>query len=74
MFQFYCSFIYIHIEVLRQILFLHIVHFQVVKEGSVGAIFVFSFTDRSSFEEIDHQLSRVAHPNSNICPIVIGMK
>lgn len=49
-------------------------YFKVAKEGAAGAVFVFSFTDRNSFEEIDLQLSRISHPNSNICPIVIGMK
>ena len=47
---------------------------KVAKEGATGAIFVFSFVDQSSFEEVDHQLSRLAHPNSTVCPIVIGMK
>ena len=47
---------------------------KVAKEGATGAIFVFSFVDRSSFEEVDHQLSRLAHPNATVCPIVIGMK
>ena len=45
-----------------------------MKEGATGAIFVFSFTDRGSFEDIDQQLSRINHPNINVCPIVIGMK
>lgn len=45
-----------------------------IKEGATGAIFVFAFTDRSSFEEVAQQLSRINHPNTNVCPIVIGMK
>ena len=47
---------------------------KVIKEGATGAIFVFAFTDRSSFEEVAQQLSRINHPNTNVCPIVIGMK
>ena len=47
---------------------------KVIKEGAGGTILVFSFSDRGSFEDVDQQLSRINHPNTNICPIVIGMK
>lgn len=46
----------------------------VCKQDSSGALFVFSFTDKSSFEDLDAQLSRYIHPNSPVCPIVVGMR
>lgn len=46
-----------------------------IKQGAAAVLLVFSFTDRSSFEEVDSHLSKVVvHPNSSVCPIVIGMR
>ncbi len=44
----------------------------VCREGAVGALFVFSFTDRGSFEELDPQLARLS--GGDVCPLVVGTR
>ena len=47
------------------------------QEGAVGALFVFSFTNKSSFEELDAALSRLSHSASasgDVCPLVVGTR
>uniref|UniRef100_T1JBK2 Ciliogenesis and planar polarity effector 2 n=1 Tax=Strigamia maritima TaxID=126957 RepID=T1JBK2_STRMM len=44
------------------------------KEDLDALIFVFSFTDRSSFEEIPQQLSKIFQPTERPCPIIFGTR
>lgn len=37
-------------------------------------IFLFSFVDKSSFEEVSHQITRYSGPKDNTCKLVIGTK
>jgi len=46
----------------------------VCRQGAVGGLHVFSFTDKTSFEEINSQLAKLSHPNSGVCSIVVGTK
>ena len=43
----------------------------------MGALFVFSFTNKSSFEEVDAALSRLSHSSTasgDVCPLVVGTR
>ena len=43
----------------------------------MGALFVFSFTNKSSFEEVDAALSRLSHSSAasgDVCPLVVGTR
>ena len=43
----------------------------------MGALFVFSFTNKSSFEEVDTALSRLSHSSTasgDVCPLVVGTR
>jgi len=49
----------------------------VCQEGAVGALFVFSFTNKSSLEEVDAALSRLSHASTasgDVCPLVVGTR
>lgn len=48
--------------------------YPVCKEGADGALVVFSFTDRASWEELPGLVQRTAQPQDNITPIVVGTK
>lgn len=48
---------------------------QVCQEGAIGCIFVFSFADISSLDEVDAALTRLAQSVvSDVCPIVVGTR
>ena len=43
----------------------------------MGALFVFSFTNKSSFEEVDVALSHLSHSSTasgDVCPLVVGTR
>ena len=42
------------------------------RENADGGIFVFSFSDRNGFEDLDTHLTKVTQSLSNVCPIVVG--
>jgi len=46
--------------------------FPACKEGALGVLPVFSFTDRSSWEDIPDLIQRNVQPTDTITPIVIG--
>lgn len=45
-----------------------------MKEGADGVIFFFSMVDRSSFEDIAQQMSRILDDQANLCKLVIATK
>ncbi|XP_062449159.1 ciliogenesis and planar polarity effector 2 [Rhea pennata] len=44
------------------------------KEEADGILFLFSFTDRSSFEDLPAQMARVTRPEENLLRVVVGTK
>ncbi|XP_068771952.1 ciliogenesis and planar polarity effector 2 isoform X2 [Struthio camelus] len=44
------------------------------KEEADGVLFLFSFTDRSSFEDLPAQMARVTQPGENLLRVVVGTK
>ncbi|XP_025945669.1 ciliogenesis and planar polarity effector 2, partial [Apteryx rowi] len=44
------------------------------KEEADGVLFLFSFTDRSSFEDLPGQMARVTRPEENLVRVVVGTK
>ena len=51
------------------------IHFrQACKERADGILFLFSFTDKGSFEDIPQQMSRVLDANDNMSKFVLGTK
>lgn len=44
------------------------------KENSDAVLFLFSFTDRTSFDELPRHMSRILEQTDNACRIVIGTK
>eukprot|EP00095_Tigriopus_kingsejongensis_P011105 maker-scaffold268_size230776-snap-gene-1.40 protein:Tk11105 transcript:maker-scaffold268_size230776-snap-gene-1.40-mRNA-1 annotation:"rem2- and rab-like small gtpase 1" len=44
----------------------------VCRENAAGVVFVFSFNDRASFEELDQQIPVLSRQPTSICPIVVG--
>ncbi|KAI0238330.1 Ciliogenesis and planar polarity effector 2 [Lamellibrachia satsuma] len=44
------------------------------KERVDAVVLMFSFADKSSFEDIPHQMSRILEPHDNVCKFVMGTK
>ncbi|XP_064353225.1 ciliogenesis and planar polarity effector 2 isoform X2 [Dromaius novaehollandiae] len=44
------------------------------KEEADGVLFLFSFTDRCSFEDLPGQVARVTRPEENLVRVVVGTK
>lgn len=48
--------------------------FQTWEKDADCVIFLFSFVDRGSFEEISQHITRMAKPKTNFAKLVIGTK
>ena len=48
--------------------------FQTLEKDADCVIFLFSFVDRGSFEEISQHITRMAKPKTNFAKLVIGTK
>ena len=49
--------------------------FQACKDHIDGILYMFSFTDKASFEDIPQQMSRILGPDdSTVCQYVLGTK
>jgi GTPase SAR1 family protein len=46
----------------------------VCREGAVGALFLFSYSDKSSFDDLDNQLTRLSHSSTDVCPLIVGTR
>ena len=47
----------------------------VCRENASAAIFVFSFSDKGSFEDVEAQIARLLNqPLNNLCPIIVGTR
>lgn len=47
---------------------------QACKEEADAVLFLFSFTDRASFEELPARLARVVAPGEDLLRVVVGTK
>ncbi len=48
--------------------------FQACKDGADATLFMFSAVDKSSFEDLPQQMSRILDPVENLCKFIIGTK
>lgn len=48
--------------------------FQACKQQMDGVILLFSFTDKSSFNDLPHHMTRLLITNEDVCKFVIGTK
>jgi hypothetical protein len=54
--------------------FLYLYIFQACKAQMDGVLFMFSFIDKTSFNDLPHQMSRILDTDDNACKFVMGTK